>query len=87
MKYKDELLWLPIEYPSDDEINDLINVEFSSPGTSNPEDNYDNEDDMNWFNAESDHDAMDLADFYDAHNNYIIGDGSYADEEGYRQIE
>ena len=86
LKLVDGLLYLPLEYPTDEEFDTLPHVVFTSPGVWNPDDIKDDEDDLAWFNAVEDPDALDDAEFYDAIGGAVPGDGEAAEMDAYMAL-
>jgi hypothetical protein len=80
-RYQGGLLYLPMEYPTDEEIDKLIHVEMTSPLKWNPDELRDTDDDEEWFKAIEtiDPDAIDYDEFYSVHP--YVGDGDIAGAE------
>jgi hypothetical protein len=79
--YQGGLLYLPMEYPTDEEIDMLIHVEMTFPLKWNPDEIHDTDDEEEWFKSIEtiDPDAMDYDEFYSVHP--YVGDGDIAGAE------
>ena len=71
LRYSGGLLYMPMAYPSDADIADLVHVQMSSPTPWNPDLEEDDGDDVLWFDA-SDTEEESYDEFLDAHDGYVL---------------
>ena len=74
MRYKDALMWLDVEYPTDEELDSLPRVYFGSE-VWDPDHENDDTDDEAWYDTNDDPDEMNDEEFFDSR------DGWFATEE------
>ena len=75
MHYTGGLLYLPMEYPTDANLDSLVHVEFSSPALCLgilKMSEHDGEETLAWFDSVEDDDQLDLFNFYDSHAGWIV---------------
>jgi hypothetical protein len=78
LKYKDGLMYLPMEYPNDDDLASLPRVYMTSEVPWNPDEEADDDDDV-WFDA-SDSEDLEDEEFYDSRDQYFNpGEPLYVD--------
>jgi hypothetical protein len=80
LRYINALIYLPLEYPSDSDVETLPRVYLTSPGTWNPEDENDDDSDIAWYDAVEDPDAQEEEDFYDSREGWLISDEPEPDD-------
>jgi len=77
LRYINALLYLPLEYPTDADLDALPRVYLTSPGEWNPEDQNDDASDIAWFDATDDPDALDDQEFYDSRDGWLLSEDQY----------
>ena len=79
LKYKSGLSYLPIEYPSDDDMHNLPHINFSSPEPWNSEEECDDDDNDTWFECTDDGDDEELDDdeCLDSRDGWIVPEDKF----------
>ena len=72
LRHQSALTHLPIEYPSDTDLDQLPRVHFCSPAPWNPDAENDASEDDEWFACSSDEDELDDATFWDSRDGYYL---------------
>ena len=86
LKYKGGLTYLPLEYPSDQDLEELPHVDFCSPGEWKPDDENNNNEDEIWFDSMEDDEELDDDEFLDSRDGWFQTDKDLKDPELERTV-
>ena len=86
LKYKGGLTYLPLEFPSDQDINKLPHVDFCSPGQWNPDEENDGNDDEIWFESMEDEEELSKEEFLDSRDGWFLDEIDLEDPEPERTV-
>ena len=78
LNYRGGLCYLPLEWPSENDIRDLPHVNFASPGPWNPDAENDHEGDDEFYDAMIDEDELTQDKFYDSRDGWLLPDDELA---------
>eukprot|EP00957_Ditylum_brightwellii_P100434 7655588-Ditylum_brightwellii.AAC.1 len=71
LKYKGVISYLPLEYPSDQDLEELPHVYFWSPGEWKPDEENDNNEDEIWFDSYDDIEELEDDEFLDSRDSWF----------------